>query len=1298
MPVRYPNGPTKVRGIEEPQFENESELRAVLHKLEMGNMMCKFSMKRRPEQRTFLVKMDTRQVIWSRQFQIEGSLDIHEIKEIRPGKVSKDFDRYQDEARRMDPTVCFTILYGNEFNLKILSVAAKQPNERDVWIRGLSYLVIDTLKSPYPLQVRRFLQREFNQISRKNLKKSGDADEPRITLRTAKAWLPNVNSKPLPTAQLKEIFQKVDKSGKGEINFEQFVQFYYALMFKCQSSIFKYVEQYSTGTDKSSYSANDLQRFLCEEQKESWAKDKQSVKQFLKEYVGDNGRSSQNSSCLSNEEMLAYLFSKENSIWDEKKLKPPPNDFFDHPLSHYWISSSHNTYLTGDQISSDSSCEAYARALRMGCRCIELDCWDGPDGMPHIYHGHTLTSKIKFLDVLKTIREHAFVVSDLPVLLSIENHCKLPQQRHMATMFVDIFQDMLVRQPVSSDDSVLPSPNQMRGKIIIKHKKLSDANRQSEVLTEINQIDTATDISNSVKNGMMYFEEPTFKEWNLHFFVLTYDNKLVYTDERQNKPASEEPEEPEPEPEQQNAENNNNKDTTELHYSEKWYHGQMARESAEDLIKQFNGQDGSFLVRDSHTFVGNWTLSFMYHGKVNHCRIHTQQDSGRTFYYLVQTLFFDSLYSLIWHYQRYPLRNQNQNFELLLTDPIPQPNAHASKEWYHENMTRMEAENILMRIPRDGSFLIRKCRQDDPSITNFAISFRAEGKIKHCRIKQEGRLFVIGNATFETLCDVVSFYQKNPLYRKMKLRFPATIDLIKNLPQDADFYSGRNGGGVAYVPPNFMTVTVKALYDYRATREDELSFCKHAIISNVTKQDGGWWRGDYGGKIDMWFPSNYVEEAENSQNGVSGQEDNKTTTNLLGEMQKGVIELANCTIELGTTNTRHLSHTFLVRRPSGEVYHLATETKDEMVEWLKVLQYAIEKQDNQARKMKVVERQKRIAVELSDLVVYCVPIPVREDFEKGHCYQMSSFPESKAERWACRDKARTFVNYNRRQLSRIYPKGTRVESSNYNPIPFWNCGSQLVALNFQTGDRSMQLNEAKFEMYDRCGYILQPKCLHDASYHPYTKSSSLGGVEPLIMNIQIIGARHLPKSGRGMACPFIEVEVQGCEYDEAKVKTPKRDDNGLNPNWDSNSSTSNDSLFDFDIHCPQTAFLRFTVYDQDMFGDPNFLAMSIIPVSCVKPGFRSVPLKNLYSEDVPLAALLVHLDVRSAKEEDEGLYDSIQMLREQTKDLQNKISSMGSNPADMMSYHQQLRETQTALFMQNEQRRERNIQRFKHKN
>lgn len=51
------------------------------------------------------------------------------------------------------------------------------------------------------------------------------------------------------------------------------------------------------------------------------------------------------------------------------------------------------------------------RAFAQGCRCVELDCWEGPGGEPVIYHGHTLTSKILFRDVVQAVRDHAFTVS-----------------------------------------------------------------------------------------------------------------------------------------------------------------------------------------------------------------------------------------------------------------------------------------------------------------------------------------------------------------------------------------------------------------------------------------------------------------------------------------------------------------------------------------------------------------------------------------------------------------------------------------------------------------------------------------------------------------------------------------------------------------------------------------------------------------------------------------------------------------------------------------------------------------------
>lgn len=178
-----------------------------------------------------------------------------------------------------------------------------------------------------------------------------------------------------------------------------------------------------------SVTLQEFANFLTTEQNDELGNDERKVSSFIREFLKDPQRDVEDP-FFTVSEFLDFLFSKQNDVWDCTK------DVVYHdmtrPLAHYWISSSHNTYLTGDQFSSESSVEAYVRCLRMGCRCIELDCWDGPDGMPFIYHGHTLTTKIKFMDVIRTIKEHAFVTSEYPLILSIEDNCSVPQQRKMA--------------------------------------------------------------------------------------------------------------------------------------------------------------------------------------------------------------------------------------------------------------------------------------------------------------------------------------------------------------------------------------------------------------------------------------------------------------------------------------------------------------------------------------------------------------------------------------------------------------------------------------------------------------------------------------------------------------------------------------------------------------------------------------------------------------------------------------------------------------------------------------------------
>uniref|UniRef100_A0A8C3Y5H7 1-phosphatidylinositol 4,5-bisphosphate phosphodiesterase n=1 Tax=Catharus ustulatus TaxID=91951 RepID=A0A8C3Y5H7_CATUS len=224
---------------------------------------------------------------------------------------------------------------------------------------------------------------------------------------------------------------------------------------------------------------------------------------------------------LSPEGMVWFLCGPENNLIVLDKLMLYQD--MTQPLSHYYINSSHNTYLTAGQFSGTSSPEMYRQTLLAGCRCVELDCWKGrpPDEEPIITHGFTMTTEILFKDAIEAIAESAFKTSPYPVILSFENHVDSPkQQAKMAEYCRTIFGDMLLTEPLEKyplkPGVPLPSPKDLFRKILIKNKKNQSMSgkRQSSLKKgknmepETTEQPTSVDAEDTVWAGDVIEEEP----------------------------------------------------------------------------------------------------------------------------------------------------------------------------------------------------------------------------------------------------------------------------------------------------------------------------------------------------------------------------------------------------------------------------------------------------------------------------------------------------------------------------------------------------------------------------------------------------------------------------------------------------------------------------------------------------------------------------------------------------------------------------------------------------------------------
>ncbi|KAM7405470.1 hypothetical protein PAMP_012729 [Pampus punctatissimus] len=835
----------------------------------------------------------------------KAKISIDSIREVCEGKQSEIFQRYAEGS--FDPNCCFSLYYGE--HMESLDLVSGTGEEARTWITGLKYLMAGIISFEiipkvywtvhqkqqqswcYPSLTHldiTWLKQTFTEAD-----KNGDGS---LSISEVLQLLHKLNVN-LPRQKVKQMFKQrnspdkncvlyiiqrnrdtlileirwitiiMDKQleadtddNQGTLGFEEFCSFY--KMMSTRRDLYLLMLTYSNHKDH--LNTDDLARFLETEQKMT-----KVTKDHCLEIINKFEPCSENQKqgVLGIDGFTNYTRSPAGDIFNPEHYNV--NQDMSQPLCNYFIASSHNTYLMGDQLMSQSRVDMYAWVLQAGCRCVEVDCWDGQDGEPIVHHGYTLTSKILFKDVIETINKYAFVKNDYPVILSIENHCSVPQQKKMAQYLIEILGDKLDVSNIKAGDSgQLPSPETLKGKILVKGKKLPP------------------NIDENAEEGDVSDED--------------------------------------------------------------------SADEMEDDCKLMNGDTSA---------------------------------------------------------------NRKQV----------------------ENMAKKKLDNLM----------------------------------KESKIRDR---------------------------------------------EDPDSFT------IAALPP----------------------------AGKPADKTGTKVKGDDG--------TDTADEANPSSNKRTGR-------SFMGSFSKRKV----------------------------------------------CLQMALSKSKSRKKKTMKLSRA------LSDLVKYTRSVGLYDIDAQASCsWQVSSLSETKAHQ-VMQQKATAFIHFNQRQLSRIYPSSYRVDSSNFNPQPFWNAGCQLVALNYQSEGRVLQLNRAKFYSNGNCGYIVKPACMCEGPFHPNLEDPLPGQMKKQLV-LKIISGQQLPKPKDSMLGdrgeiidPFVEVEIIGLPVDCCKEQTRVVDDNGFNPMWE--------ETLVFTVHMPELALVRFLVWDHDPIGQ-DFIGQRTIAFNSMMPGYRHV-----YLEGMEEASIFVHVAV-----------------------------------------------------------------------
>jgi phosphatidylinositol phospholipase C delta len=441
-----------------------------------GTTMVKVTKKKRKHM-TFVLDNDSAKVSWDKTRPWK-SFYIDDIKDIRVGQNARNY-REEFGVSAIDEPRFFTIIYiipdkSKGRSQKAMHLIARDEQTFELWTTTLDAIskhrqdLMASLSSFHEKAVKSYWRSEMN---RQFQDKAHSEEDETIDIVGVERLCRSLHIHG-SSNYLRAKFDQADTSRCGRLNYAEFQDF--VKYMKQREDVRAIFRELASDVQKG-LTLEDFLVFLREIQLEDVESNRSHWEGVFARFARRPRASDSTQQlpsegdvpCMNEAALANYLISTFNLPMQSQ----PAEYTFDRPLNEYYISSSHNTYLLGRQVAGQSSVEAYISALNRGCRCVEVDCWNGKDGQPVVMHGHTLTTQVSFADVMSTISKYAFVKSPYPLWVSLEVHCNPQQQALMAEIIKETCGSKLVTQPLDSSVEQLPTPSQLKHRILIKVKK-----------------------------------------------------------------------------------------------------------------------------------------------------------------------------------------------------------------------------------------------------------------------------------------------------------------------------------------------------------------------------------------------------------------------------------------------------------------------------------------------------------------------------------------------------------------------------------------------------------------------------------------------------------------------------------------------------------------------------------------------------------------------------------------------------------------------------------------------------------